>query len=53
MDKLAELKLRRKDRFESFKNDLNVTKLTKDICDLTDQELLLAWNENNLDASWY
>ena len=51
MDKLAELKLRRKDRFESFKNDLNVTKLTKDICDLTDQELLLAWNENNLDAS--
>jgi [protein-PII] uridylyltransferase len=51
MDKLAELKLCRKERFESFKKDLNVTKLTKDICDLTDQELLLAWNENDLDSS--
>jgi [protein-PII] uridylyltransferase len=49
MDTLATLKTRREARFEEFKKDLNVHKLTKDICQLIDQQLLLAWQENGLD----
>ena len=49
MDTLATLKTRREARFEEFKKDLNVHKLTKDICQLIDQQLLLAWQENSLD----
>jgi len=49
MDTLATLKTRRQARFEEFKKDLNVSKLTKDVCQLTDQQLLLAWQESGLD----
>jgi [protein-PII] uridylyltransferase len=49
MDTLATLKTRRENRFEEFKKDLNVSKLTKDICQLTDQQLLIAWHESDLD----
>jgi [protein-PII] uridylyltransferase len=49
MDTLATLKTRREALFEEFKKDLNVHKLTKDICQLIDQQLLLAWQENGLD----
>ncbi len=49
MDTLATLKTRRENRFEEFKKDLNVSKLTKDICQLTDQQLLIAWHESGLD----
>jgi [protein-PII] uridylyltransferase len=49
MDTLATLKTRRQARFEDFKKDLNVSKLTKDVCQLTDQQLLLAWQESGLD----
>ena len=49
MDTLATLKTRRESRFEEFKKDLNVHKLTKDICHLIDQQLSLAWKENGLD----
>ena len=48
MDTLAKLKLRRESLFDQFKEDLNVTKLTKASCDLTDQQLILAWNESDL-----
>jgi [protein-PII] uridylyltransferase len=36
--------------FDQFKKDLNVTKLTKASCDLTDQQLILAWNESALNG---
>ncbi len=49
MDTLATLKTRRQARFEEFKKDLNVSKLTKDVCQLTDQQLLVAWQESGLD----
>lgn len=49
MDTLATLKTRRQARFEEFKKDLNVSKLTKDVCQLTDQQLLLAWQESGLE----
>ncbi|MEY4625184.1 MAG: hypothetical protein RL061_709 [Pseudomonadota bacterium] len=50
MDTLAKLKLRRESLFDQFKKDLNVTKLTKASCDLTDQQLILAWNESALNG---
>ena len=48
MDSFASLKNLRQEKFDQFKLDLNVKKLTKDICKLTDQQLLIAWNESNL-----
>ena len=48
MNSLANLKSRRQEKFDQFKLDLNVSKFTKDICKLTDQQILIAWNENHL-----
>jgi [protein-PII] uridylyltransferase len=48
MNTLAQLKMQREALFTQFKSDLNVNKLTKVSCDLTDQQLLIAWNESGL-----
>lgn len=48
MNNLAQLKLQREALFTAFKSDLNVSYLTKQSCALTDQQLLIAWNESGL-----
>ena len=48
MNTLAPLKTQREALFTQFKSDLNVTKLTRSSCELTDQQLLVAWHESGL-----
>lgn len=49
MDTLAQLKAQRQVLFDQFKQDLQVNKLTKACCDLTDRQLMIAWQESGLD----
>ena len=48
MDTVTHLKTERDSLFAQFKQDCNVQKLARQLCDITDARLIQAWDKYNL-----
>ena len=51
MDTVTHLKTEREDLFAQFKQDCNVQKLARQLCEITDARLIQAWDKHNIGIS--